>query len=155
MSAVPPLTRLSTLTARGAASAQPVVRAVQATASTATRAWQEVTTRVVTPRVAPRRLAGLEAMHVGHIEIDRLGRYIVVIGLVAACLMVGAWLRIDLRRTSMQLDRADAAFEAARAEHARLRLELATLQDPSHLHRVAAQLALQPGATIVDVSHQP
>lgn len=123
--------------------------------SAVTRAWNVLAERVVQSPSQPRRLAGLEALHVGHVELDRLGRYLAVTALVGACLLTSAWSRIDLRRTSMQLDRADAAFESARAEHARLRLELATLQDPSNLHHAAAELALQPTTAIVDVPAAP
>ena len=118
-------------------------------AATASRAWDAVTTTA--PRAAPTRLAGLDARHVGHIEVDRLGRYLAVAALVCASLLINAWSRIDLRQTSVDLATANRSFKTARAENARLRLELATLRDPARLQEVATTLDLDATAVVVDV----
>ncbi len=137
---------------RTAAAEATVRRTLSTSWSRAARTARELQQLAGSLRAQPRRLAGLDALHVGHVELDRLGRYLVVAAFVGACLLVSAWSRIDLRRTSMQLHRTEAAFASARSEHARLRLELATLQDPSHLQQAATQLELQPAAHIVDLS---
>lgn len=121
-----------------------------ALASSAVRAWQAVAPTVARP--APTRMAGLEAGHHGHVEIDRLGRYIAVFALIGACLLISVWSRIDLRRTSVDLHRAAAAYDTARAENARLQLELATLRDPTRLHQASTTLGLVGTVPVVDLA---
>ncbi|MCK6503316.1 cell division protein FtsL [Myxococcota bacterium] len=127
-----------------------LAHASNAIASTAQRAWQAVTPAL--PRPVPARLAGLDASHQGHVEIDRLGSYLAIFALVGACLLISAWSRIDLRRTSVELHRAAAAYESAQAENARLQLELATMRDPSRLQQAALPLGLVPNVPVVDLS---
>jgi len=120
-------------------------------AATAWRAWNAVATTTA-PRTAPARLAGLDALHAGHIEVDRLGRYLAVAALVCASLMIYAWSRIDLRQTSVDQADTNRAFESARDENARLRLELATLRDPARLQLVAADMQLDNSVRLVDLT---
>ena len=139
-------------TATPASLSTAVSAAVSNARALASRTWtlgRALSARVL--RARPTRLAGLEALHVGHVEVDRLGRYLAVAALVAACLLVNAWSRSDLRRTSMDLDLAAARFENARAEQARLRLQLATLRDPARLDLAADQLLLTAPAAVVDL----
>lgn len=127
-----------------------LAHASTAITSTALRAWQAVSPSI--PRPAPARLAGLDASHKGHVEIDRLGRYLAVFALVGACLLISAWSRIDLRRTSVELHHAAGAYERAQAENARLQLELATLRDPTRLQQAAVPLGLVSTVPVVDLS---
>ena len=124
-------------------------RTSTAFATSAIRAWQAVAPAA--SRAFPTRLAGIDASHAGHVELDRLGRYLAVFALGGACLLINVWSRIDLRQTSVELHRAAASFELARAENARLQLELATLRDPTRLHHAATTLGLDRTVPVVQI----
>lgn len=85
------------------------------------------------------------------LEVTRLGRYVSVVALLAACAMLSAWSRIDLVETSAALGSAEARLEAAQADRARLRLEVAALTDPTRLSRTAEALGLTAEVAVVDV----
>jgi hypothetical protein len=125
-------------------------RTPAALAATAVRAWQAVLPSSAGTATAP-RLVDAEAEHLGHVELDRLFRYLGAFLLVGLCLMTSTWSRIDMRRTAVDLHIAAAAHESAIAEQARLELELATLIDPLHLSQASLAIGLVPAATITDV----
>lgn len=119
-------------------------------ATTVARAWQAVLPPSPATTTAP-RLVDADAQHLGHVELDRLVRYLAAFMLVLACLMISAWSRIDMRRTSVDLHTAAAAHASATAEKARLELELSTLVDPLHLSVASQSLGLVPATTFTDV----
>ena len=83
------------------------------------------------------------------LEVTHLGRYIGVIVLVTACAMLSAWSRIDLIETSAALGSAESRLDAARAEHARLTLERASLTDPGRLGAASDALGLRADVPVV------
>ena len=48
----------------------------------------------------------------GDVELNRLGGYAMVIALMAGCMLLSAWSRIDLRETAVALDRSERAYTA-------------------------------------------
>jgi cell division protein FtsL len=88
----------------------------------------------------------------GDVELSSLGGYALMIGIMAACMLLSAWSRIDLRETAVALDRSERAHSAARAETSRLQLELSTLGDPAWLTQTATNLSLQSGVPIVEMT---
>ena len=100
-----------------------------------------------TPRAVPPRLT-----QSGDVELSSLGGYALMIGIMAACMLLSAWSRIDLRETAVALDRSEHAYDAAQAETSRLQLELSTLEDPAWLTQTAANLSLQSNVAIVDMT---
>ncbi|MCB9779992.1 MAG: hypothetical protein H6742_15615 [Alphaproteobacteria bacterium] len=115
----------------------------------ATATWAHVAD--VVPRNAPRHMVGLDSHHTGHVELPLFARYAMVGMLLVVCLLVNAWSRIDIRQTSLAVYDAEVELQRARAENARLRLELASLQDPAALSVAAEQLELASDVAIVDV----
>ncbi len=97
----------------------------------------------------PRPLGG------GDVELNRLGGYAMVIALMAACMLLSAWSRIDLRETAVALDRSERAYTATLAETTRLELELSTLEDPVWLSQTANNLSLQTTVPVVDLTQTP
>ena len=93
----------------------------------------------------------------GDVELNRLGGYAMVIALMAGCMLLSAWSRIDLRETAVALDRSERAYTATLAETTRLELELSTLEDPMWLSQTANNLSLQTTVPVVDLTqtHQP
>ena len=75
-----------------------------------------------------------------------------VIALMAACMLLRAWSRIDLRETAVALDRSERAYTATLAETTRLELELSTLEDPVWLSQTANNLSLQTTVPVVDLT---
>ncbi len=88
----------------------------------------------------------------GDVELSSLGGYALMIGIMAACMLLSAWSRIDLRETAVALDRSERAYAAAQAESSRLHLELSTLEDPAWLTQTATNLSLQSGVPIVEMT---
>ena len=74
-----------------------------------------------------------------------------IAALAGLCALLWAWSRIDLRKTAVSLDLAERQYHAARADQARLKLELATLRDPARLERVGATLNLDREVPVVVV----
>ncbi len=142
---------MSPPSSRFAVSTSAITRGLTTAWSRSASVVQSLAERTATGRRAPARLAGLDAHHSGHVEVNRLGRFLAALAFVAACLLVSTWSRIDLRRTSLQLHQAEEAFDASRAEHARLRMELASLQAPAQLDAVATDLTLEPATSVVKV----
>ena len=70
------------------------------------------------------------------VELSSLGGYALLIGLMAGCMLLSTWSRIDLRETAVALYRSERAYTAALAETSRLELELSTLEDPAWLAEV-------------------
>jgi hypothetical protein len=66
-------------------------------------------------------------------------------------MLLSTWSRIDLRETAVALDRSQRAYATATAEATRLRLELATLEDPAWLAQAAETLHLDRTVPVVDV----
>lgn len=85
------------------------------------------------------------------VELSQLTRYVGIAALAGICALLWAWSRIDLRKTAVSLDLAERQYDAARAEQARLKLELATLRDPARLERVGATLNLDREVPVVVV----
>ena len=86
------------------------------------------------------------------VELNRLGGYAMVIALMAGCMLLSAWSRIDLRETAVALDKSERAYTAAMAESTRLELELSTLEDPAWLTQSATNLSLQATVPVVDLT---
>ncbi|MEC7949012.1 MAG: hypothetical protein VX265_15695 [Myxococcota bacterium] len=85
------------------------------------------------------------------LELSHLGRYLVMAVLVTVCALLFAWSRIEMVEISSALGSARTQLSVADAEGARLDLELATLSDPSHLSRAAAELSLTTAVPVIDV----
>jgi len=91
----------------------------------------------------------------GDVELSRLGGYAMVIALMAGCMLLSAWSRIDLRETAVALDQSERAYTATRAETTRLELELSTLEDPAWLTQSATELSLHTTVPVVDLTQPP
>ena len=91
----------------------------------------------------------------GDVELNRLGGYAMVIALMAGCMLLSAWSRIDLRETAVSLDRSERAYTATQAETTRLELELSTLEDPAWLTHSANELSLQTTVPVVEFTQNP
>ena len=86
------------------------------------------------------------------IELTRIGGYAMVIALLAVCMLLNAWSRIDLRETAVALDKAERRHTAERAESMRLNLELATLEDPAWLAGAATALELDETVSVIELN---
>jgi len=106
-------------------------------------------TKAPNPNFAPKELED------SGIELTRIASYIMVIALLACCMLLSTWSRIDLRETAVGLDRSEQALETAQAEGTRLRLELATLEDPAWLSRAVSSLQLDRTVPVIDVPPTP
>ncbi len=111
--------------------------------SSAARRWPWA--KAPNPRYAPKELE-----HTG-LELTRIASYVMVIALMACCMLLSTWSRIDLRETAVALDRSERAYVAAQAEGTRLSLELATLEDPAWLSRAADTLSLDKTVVVIDI----
>jgi len=99
-----------------------------------------------TPTFAPPEFDNSSGM-----ELSRLGGYAMVIGLMAGCMLLNAWSRIDLRETAVALDQIERAHTAALEDATRLELELATLEDPAWLAGAADALSLERTVPVIDM----
>lgn len=88
------------------------------------------------------------------VELSSLGGYALLIGLMAGCMLLSTWSRIDLRETAVALDRSERAYTAALAETSRLELELSTLEDPAWLTQTATDLSLSTAVPVVNLTPQ-
>ena len=86
------------------------------------------------------------------VELSSLGGYALLIGIMAACMLLSTWSRIDLRETAVALDRSERAYTTAMAETSRLELELSTLEDPAWLTQTAAELSLSAAVPVVNLA---
>lgn len=111
-----------------------------------TRAWSGRTDPNA-KRLGPRPLENTD------VELSSLGGYALLIGLMAGCMLLSAWSRIDLRETAVALDRSERAYTSAMAETSRLELELSTLEDPAWLTQTANDLSLNTTVDVVDLTH--
>jgi len=98
---------------------------------------------------------GTQPLEGGDVELSRLGGYAMVIALMAGCMLLSAWSRIDLRETAVGLDRSERAYTAAQAETTRLELELSTLEDPAWLTQSAAELSLHTTVPVIELTQPP
>jgi hypothetical protein len=98
---------------------------------------------------------GPQPLEGGDVELSRLGGYAMVIALMAGCMLLSAWSRIDLRETAVGLDRFERAYTAAQAETTRLELEISTLEDPAWLTQSAAQLSLLTTVPVIELTQPP
>jgi hypothetical protein len=94
-------------------------------------------------------------MESNDVELSSLGGYALLIGLMAGCMLLSTWSRIDLRETAVSLGRAERAYATAQAETSRLELEFSTLEDPTWLTQTAASLNLNTAVPVVDLSRNP
>ena len=122
-----------------------------------TRQWTSSTTEEAKPVVASPASAEPQTVRPrlvdsGDVELSSLGGYALVILIMAACMLLSAWSRIDLRETAVALDRSERDYAAAQAETSRLKLELSTLEDPAWLHKTANELSLQPTVPVIEMS---
>ena len=101
------------------------------------------------------RRLGPQPIETNDVELSSLGGYALLIGLMAGCMLLSTWSRIDLRETAVALGRAERAYAAAQAETSRLELELSTLEDPAWLTQTAASLNLNTAVPVVDLSRNP
>jgi hypothetical protein len=106
-------------------------------------------TKAPNPKFAPKELED------SGIELTRIASYVMVIALLACCMLLSTWSRIDLRETAVALDRSEQAHATAQAEGTRLRLELATLEDPAWLSRAVSSLKLDRTVLVIDVPPTP
>ena len=107
------------------------------------------TENVQAPRYSP------ASVETSGVELSHLGGYAMVIALMAGCMLLSAWSRIDLRETAVALDQTERAYTVAQAESTRLKLELSTLEDPAWLTQSAASLSLQSTVPVVDLTQPP
>jgi len=91
----------------------------------------------------------------GGVDLAHISSYVMVIVLMAGCMLLSAWSRIDLRETAVALDRSERAYASAQAEATRLRLELATLEDPAWLSQAVTTLELDKTVPVIDVPPTP
>ena len=122
-----------------------------------TRRWSsssaEAAEPVVQSKQTPNRAAvRSRLLDTGDVELSSLGGYALVILIMAACMLLSAWSRIDLRETAVALDRSERDYAAAQAETTRLKLELSTLEDPAWLHQTASEMALEPTVPVIEMS---
>ena len=101
------------------------------------------------PKFAPKEIED------SGVELTRIASYVMVIALLACCMLLSTWSRIDLRETAVALDRSERRYAAAQAEGTRLRLELATLEDPAWLSQAVDSLQLDRTVPVIDVSPTP
>ena len=113
---------------------------------------EEAKTAVQTPTKPDHTPVRQRLLDTGDVELSSLGGYALVILIMAACMLLSAWSRIDLRETAVALDRSEREYSAAQAETSRLKLELSTLEDPAWLTQTAHELSLQPTVPVVDMS---
>ena len=99
------------------------------------------------------RRLGPRPMESNEVELSSLGGYALLIGLMAGCMLLSTWSRIDLRETAVALDRSERAYTTALAETSRLELELSTLEDPAWLTQTAADLSLSTAVPVVNLTH--
>jgi hypothetical protein len=97
------------------------------------------------PKYAPKEIQN------SGVELTHIASYVMVIALMACCMLLSTWSRIDLRETAVALDRSERAYATAQAEATRLRLELATLEDPAWLSQAVDTLSLDQTVPVVDV----
>lgn len=93
----------------------------------------------VDSRIVAVPMISVEATDVRDFEVAHLGRYVVIGLLVAACGLLWAWSRIDLRETAVALDALEYQYDQAIEDHHRLELELAALRDEVGLRRASAE----------------
>lgn len=122
-----------------------------------TRRWSSSSAEAAEPVVqseqAPNRTAvRSRLLDTGDVELSSLGGYALVILIIAACMLLSAWSRIDLRETAVALDRSERDYAAAQAETSRLKLELSTLEDPAWLHQTASEMGLEPTVPVIEMS---
>lgn len=122
-----------------------------------TRRWSSSSPEDAEPVVQPQPAQGRAAVRdrlidTGDVELSSLGGYALVILIMAACMLLSAWSRIDLRETAVALDRSERDYAAAQAETSRLKLELSTLEDPAWLHKTASEMALEPTVPVIEMS---
>jgi hypothetical protein len=98
---------------------------------------------------------GPQPLEGGDVELSRLGGYAMVIALMAGCMLLSAWSRIDLRETAVGLDRSERAYTAAQAESTRLELELSTLEDPAWLTQSATDLSILTTVPVIELTQPP
>jgi len=104
-------------------------------------------------RTDPRaKKLGPRPLETTDVELSSLGGYALLIGIMAACMLLSTWSRIDLRETAVALDRSERAYTAALAETSRLELELSTLEDPAWLTQTAADLSLSAAVPVVNLA---
>lgn len=101
---------------------------------------------------APKARYSPASVETGGIELSHLSGYAFIIVLMAGVMLLSAWSRIDRRETAVALDRSEKAYIAALAESSRLKLEVATLEDPAWLAHAANSLSLDSSVPVVDMT---
>jgi len=116
-------------------------------------AWmtpQSIPLDTPTERIA-RSEATTHSIRPDRLELNHLWRYALVAVVVACCALFSAWSRIDLVEISVALDQSQSDLKRAEADRARLELELATLQDPTHLSTASDELQLSDTVEVIPV----
>ena len=93
----------------------------------------------------------VQPLEMDGVELNRLSRYGLLIGLMALCALLSTWSRIDFRETAVALDDAQRRYAEAMADRERLELEMASLTDPVWLSKAAANLSLEQAPEIIEI----
>ena len=93
----------------------------------------------------------VDDLHHGNTELAYLRSYLIVVAILIMCGLVHAKNRLDKRETSMAIESARSKVTVAKAERARLHLELATLQDPDVLRSASEQIGMDSRPKVVDL----
>jgi hypothetical protein len=94
----------------------------------------------------------VDALHGGGLELSNLSGYFIVVLLLVVCGLIHASNRVDRRETSMDIEATRAKLGVAIAEQERLKLELATLQDPENLRLASQAVGMDSRPKVIDLA---
>lgn len=93
----------------------------------------------------------VDNLHGGGLELSNLSGYFIVVLLLVVCGLIHASNRVDRRETSMDIEATRAKLGVAIAERERLKLELATLQDPENLRLASQAVGMDARPKVIDL----
>lgn len=93
----------------------------------------------------------VDTLHGGGLELSHLSGYFFVVVLLVFCGLIHASNRLDRRETAMAIESTRVRLGAAIAEQERLRLELATLQDPENLRLAGESVGIVARPKVIDL----
>ena len=93
----------------------------------------------------------VDTLHGGGLELSNLSGYFIVVLLLVICGLIHASNRLDRRETAMAIEAARVTLGHALAEQERLKLELATLQDPENLRIASEAVGITARPKVIDL----